>query len=464
MDINNYIDKVYPNNKETWFADEVEQGFNVARYSNVLANKDYLTGCHKILKKKDFIYKKATYITRKLIINEAKTILNFHSTYLLGKPLSLVGTEAKVTLYEKIYRLGNFNDIDYTNADKMYKYGDSYEYIYRDENKIIKAKVIDSADGNPVYSETNDYVAFIESWMRNNITYYVVYYEDRVETWNNEGGNGLNMTDSFVNLSGLPIHYHNTNDSDENYGESLIDVIKPILDEIEDLLSKMGDSIYTLTLNPLLATVGQPLDGEMNSDAVGYTLALEAGCSASYLNAQMDYSTIKLYLDTLGQKLNMVSHMPSIVSGGNIANVSEVSLKLLYQLADVLAMLSEKSVTKGLKKRFEIFDKLLAKDNIKFTDDEYVGVSFNYSRPQNMTELLDNLVKQFGMDSISKRTIIEKSPLTGDVQQELDRLKEEQEDDSLNLDKVDITDIDNVDNSQSSDVNDEVDTNATTIK
>ncbi|HEY8804191.1 MAG TPA: hypothetical protein VIM42_03625 [Clostridium sp.] len=45
-----------------------------------------------------------------------------------------------------------------------------------------------------------------------------------------------------------------------------------------------------------------------------------------------------------------------------------------------------------------MFEKLLATQGITFGEDEYVGVAaFNYSRPQNMTELLDNLTKQFGM-------------------------------------------------------------------
>ncbi|MBE6066198.1 MAG: phage portal protein [Clostridium lundense] len=424
MNINDYIEKVY-NNNPTWFADEVEKSENLYRIASVVNNKNYLNGKHKVLIREDIKYKEEEYITRKIVIQEAKTILNFHSTYLLGKPVSLVGTENMVKEFEKIYRRGEYNDIDYKILDKMTKYGDSFEYIYIDENKNIKSKVIDSADGYPVYSETGDYIAFIEHWIINAISYFNVYYVDHVEEWNNDGDE-LQLVSEYANITGLPIHYRSINDEDDRYGRSLLEDIRPILDEIEDLLSKMGDSIYTLSLNPLLTTIGQELQGTVSADAVGYSISLEAGSDMKYVNAEMDYSTIKLYLDTLAQKLNMVAHMPSIVSGNtNVANVSEVSLKLLYQLADVMAMLNEKAIMKGFRQRFEIFEKILKLKGIEFTDNDYVSVAFNYSRPMNMSELLDNLRKQFDMAAISKRTIIEKSPLTTDVQQELFRIKQE---------------------------------------
>jgi len=45
----------------------------------------------------------------------------------------------------------------------------------------------------------------------------------------------------------------------------------------------------------------------------------------------------------------------------------------------------------------------------------------------NAQELLQELNTQYNMDAISKKTIIEKSPITTDVTQELNRLKEENE-------------------------------------
>lgn len=410
-----------------WFEQEVNQSNHVMRISNVVNNKNYLLGQHKILQREDSKWKGKEYITKKLVLNQAKTILNFHSTYLLGKPLSLTGSENKVKVYQNIYRKGNYNNIDFKILDNEIKYGDAYEYVYIDNDKNICSKIIKSEDGYPIYSEdTGDYIGFIEYYTcySNSVSYYNIYYPDRVESWSNQGGE-LHLISTSSNISGLPIHYSNCESGYDNFGVSLLDDIMPILDEFEDVLSKMSDSIYTLSLNPMPVVTGQKIEGSIPADAAGYSVNLDAG-SFDYKNANMDYNTIKLYLDKLQQELNIIAHMPSIALGNsNVANVSEVSLKLLYQLADVYAMVSEKFMRSGLKKRFEMFDKLLKIKGVALSDTDYVDVEFNYSRPVNTSEVLDNLNKQFNMGAISKQSIIEKSPLTSDVTTELERLKQE---------------------------------------
>lgn len=429
--LEDYIADRYQDNVN-WFEDEVEQSNHIVRISNVVNNKEYLQGHHKILEREDSKWKGQEYITKKLILQQAKTILNFHSTYLLGKPLSLTGSENKVKEYQNIYRKGHYNDVDFKLLDNVNKYADSYEYVYINENKNICSKIIKSEDGYPIYSEdTGDYIGFIEYYtmQSNSVSYYNIYYVDRVESWNNEGGD-LHLINTSTNISGLPIHYSNGEGEYDNFGRSILEDLKPIFDEFEDIFSKMSDSIYTLSLNPIPVSIGQWIESSIPADACGYSINLDTG-SFDYKNATIDSATVKLYLDKLQQQLNIIAHMPSIALGNsNVANVSEVSLKLLYQLADVMAMLNEKWMRRGLQQRFEYFDKLLGLLGINFSDNEYVDVEFNYSRPVNGQDLLNEMQTQFNMGAISKQSIIEKSPLTTDVSTELERLKEENNSDS----------------------------------
>ena len=430
--LEDYINDRYSNDVN-WFEQEVDQENHLTRISNVVINKEYLQGIHKINQREDTQWKGQTYVTKKLILQQAKTILNFHSTYLLGKPLSLTGSENKVKEYQNIYRRGKYNNIDFKILDSVVKYGDAYEYVYTDNNKNIVSKIIKSEDGYPIYSEdTGDYIGFIEYYTitSNSVSYYNLYYSDRVESWSNEGEE-LHIIDTKTNISGLPIHYSNDESEYDNFGRSILEDLKPFFDEFEDIFSKMSDSIYTLSLNPIPFVSGQAgIEGEIPADACGYMIHADGG-DLKFVNANMDYNTIKLYMDKLQQQLNLIAHMPSIALGNsNVANVSEVSLKLLYQLADVMAMLNEKWFRSGLSKRFEYFDKLLELKGITFADDEYVDVEFNYSRPVNSQEVLQNLQTQFNMGAISIQSIIEKSPITTDVSTELERLKEENNTDS----------------------------------
>ncbi|NFN77762.1 phage portal protein [Clostridium botulinum] len=419
--IEEYIKNEYKNNA-LWFIDEVNKPSNTTRIGKVRGLKNYLHGKHKTLTRQDCKFKEQEFKVKKLVLQNAKTILNFHSIYLLGNPISLTGTEELIDKLQDIYNYGSYNDVDFELLDKLVKYGDSYEYIYIDDNDNITSKVIDNSCSYPVYNEKGEYIAFIEHWSNiENKNYWIVYYEDCIQEFN-DLGDKVSMVGEYKNISGLPLHYKGINDWDNTMGEGLLENVIPILDEIEDLMSKMGDAIYTLSLNPLLFTTGQAIEGNgVSNDMVGMNVALENGSSMEYVSAIMDYSTIKYYLDTLQNELNVISYMPSILGGnGNIANVSEVSLKMLYSLADVYAMLNEKVLRRGFNERFNIIRRLIGEEDRK----QYVNVTFNYSRPRNASELLDNMKKQFDMNAISLQTIIEKSPLTDDVVMELKRLEQ----------------------------------------
>ena len=413
-----YLRTKYKNNKY-WFEDEVKQCNHIKRISKAFNIMNYLHGQHKVLERRDVEFKGEEFIVKKLILQNAKTICNFHSTYLCGNQVSLTGSKELVSKIQEVYNYGGFNDIDFKIADKLVKYGDGYEYIYKDGDRIT-SKLISNECGYPVYDELGNYISFIEYWTNyDHISYYYVYYDDRVELWSNEGAE-LHIIDNWKNLSGLPIIYRTLNDYDYREGEGLLENIIPILDEIEDLLSKMGDSIYTLSLNPLLLTTGQAIEGSVSTDAVGYNINLENGSDMKYVSVTMDYNTIKYNLDTIQNNLNMCAYIPSILGGnGNIANVSEVSLKMLYSLADVFAMLNERVMRNGINERLNIIRKLLDSED----KNDYVNVTFNYARPQNASELLDNLKKQYDMNAISVESIIEKSILTDDKVMEMDRLQ-----------------------------------------
>lgn len=85
-------------NPSKWFIAEVKKGYHVNRIANAIENRYYLSGQHKVLLREDATYKGKQLITRKTIINYAKTVLNFNSTYLLDKLVSLAGDES-VTMH-----------------------------------------------------------------------------------------------------------------------------------------------------------------------------------------------------------------------------------------------------------------------------------------------------------------------------------------------------------------------------
>lgn len=442
MTIQEYIDKQY-DGSATWFMEEVNQKNHVARIASVVANMDYLAGRHKVLSREDCYYKGKVLRTRKTILNYAKTVLRFHDTFLLGKKVSLSSKDNEtVNTFNDIYRLGQYETVDYQILDRVNKFGDAYEVVYID-NGVIKSKVLDSACSYPVYDDMGEYLAFIEHWtdVFTSITYWNVYYPTYVEHWSNEGADEHLVSTTMA--IGLPIHYHNFSDEDYNYGVSMLTDIKPILDELEDIMSKMGDAIYVNSLNPMNVAIGQRIESSIPADAVGYVLNLDAG-DYKVVSASMDYNTIKLYLDNLKQMLNDISCIPSVLgSSTNIANVSSVAMQILYAMAQVNADETKKWLNIGFRERFERFKKILSMQGISVESD--VDVIYNVSMPVATTEMIANLKALQEMGAISKETIMEKSDIVSDVEVEKKRLSGENVKDSPNGETLKTTD--NVDNS-----------------
>ena len=429
MTIQEYIDKQY-DGSATWFMEEVNQKNHVARIAGVVANMDYLAGRHKVLSREDCYYKGKVLRTRKTILNYAKTVLRFHDTFLLGKKVSLSSNDNEtVNTFNDIYRLGQYETVDYQILDRVNKFGDAYEVVYID-NGVIKSKVLDSACSYPVYDELGEYLAFIETWtdVFSSITYWNVYYPTYVEHWSNEGADE-HLVSTTMSV-GLPIHYHNFSDEDYNYGVSMLTDIKPIMDELEDVMSKMGDAIYVNSLNPMNVAIGQRIESSIPSTAVGYVLNLDAG-DYKVVSASMDYNTIKLYLDNLKQMLNDISCIPSVLgSSTNIANVSSVAMQILYAMAQVNADETKKWLNIGFRERFERFKKILSMQGISVESD--VDVIYNVSMPVATTEMIANLKALQEMGAISKETIMEKSDIVSDVEVEKKRLSGENVESSNN--------------------------------
>lgn len=421
--IEKYIYQTYGSNKN-WFVDEVRQIHQTKRINEVLNIKNYLDGIHKVRNRKDTVYKGEVYASSKMVLQTAKSIILFHNSYLVGKRISLTGDKNIVKAMNDIYKRGLYHQLNYKIIDKINKYGDVFEYVYYSDGQI-NSKIINPEDAYPVYDNNKNYIAFIEYWCDalSNIETYIIYYPDRVEKWSNEGGL-LKLIEEYTNVSGLPVHYHNINDSDECFGKSILTDIIPILDKIEYLLNKMDDAIYTHSLNPMPVSIGQKLSGSVDADACGYVLNLEDG-DFKYAIANLDSASIKLLYDSLMQQLMMVACVPSHIFGqNNVSNVSEVSLQMLYQNLENKAIENEVYIRYGLHKRCEAIERLLNKQGIYFND-EWIEFEFNYNRPTNQKELLEQMKIQRDMGAISIETIVEKSEITNDVSIELSRLSAE---------------------------------------
>lgn len=426
MNLKEYIKEKYEGRSD-WFIEEVQSVTNQQRVMNVLNLKDYLDGKHKILQKPNEKFGGKEYVPRKIVLNHALTLLNFQVSFLLQNPVTITGKERIVKEYQKVNRQGKYDRLNYRILDKMLKYGQVYEYVYLENNKTIKSKLIDASEGYPVWNDENEMIAFIQAYTVNGVDYYIVYSEDVVETYNNKGGQ-LRMTGRYANLSGLPIIYKTMNEVNENEGKSELENWISILDNLEDLISKATDAYYKyITGIPVIT--GQQLKGEgLPVDVVGAGIVLDDMGKFEFVSNKFDSNAFDTLYETLLNALYTVAHLPAIAVGRtDISNVSTEAVRILYQMALMKAGQNEQYMREGIEQRFERIRKLLEYKGVTFTDEEFVslGVVFSYQLPSNDKEVIENMKMLREMKSVSLETILENIPYVNDVQNEIIRLQKE---------------------------------------
>lgn len=426
MTLQDYI-KLNYDGSPYWFVDEVQQSWHRDRINNIVSIKQYLSGKHAILNRPNEVYNGRVFKTRKVILQYAKTILNFQTSFLLGKPITLSGNDESITVLKDVYKKSKYNDMDYKILDKLCKYGEVYEYLFFADDKRIKSKIIDSADGYPVYDDSMNYIAFIEHYTVNGVGYWNVFTPSTVTEWNNIGGD-MHRTGEYNNISGLPVIYKSLNEEDERQGRSDLEDYVNILDNMEELISKYSDSFYKF-LNPIPVMKGTKLnigkngEGAIDPNVVGYALQLDDGSEFNLITNKMDYKSLETIYNMLRQALLDISMTPSIITSGvEISNVSETSIKMLYSMAQIKAQINSKYLIDGFRYRWKLMEKMLGFNNVSI-DARDIECVFDMAIPQNDKEIIDNLKTLKEIGSISLETILANSPYINDVEGEKARIE-----------------------------------------
>lgn len=414
----------------SYFKKEIAKTEHTYRQAQVIKINRHLQREHSVLNRMadKYTFKNKLFIPAAIILQGIKTVINFHTAYLVGNPVTITGTPDAVEFINKIYRKGIYSKTDWKILNDLMTYGNAFEYVYLDNDNNIKSKVFRNKDSYPIYDENMNYTNFVEYWKNegDNVEHFNIYYPNHVDSYRNG-----KLISSKVNLTGLPIHYSCMDRAKyDQFGDSVVLDLIPIQDKIEGLLSKLDDAITTLSLNPLGVIKGNRITETdmVNTNISGAVLNLDVDADFKYANAEMDYNNIKFELNQLYQQFNIVAAIPSSILGqNNIANVSENSMSMVYQLTENRGKQNMNSLLEGFRTRWEYIRKLNSIFGKTISDNNFdsLNVSFNINKPIDTQQHMENMKIQYEMGALSKRTVMEQSPYTTDSAQELQRLEDE---------------------------------------
>lgn len=412
-----------------WFVEECKQQWHINRIEKTLNLMEYLDGKHAILNRPNTVWKGRTFKTRKIVLQYVKPILTFQNSFLLKNPVTLTSDDPEtLAIYKEVYKKGKYNLLDVKILDNLLKYGEVCEYVYIDDDKKIKSHLIKSQDAYPIYTDKMEYVALIEHYITNGVSYYTVYTNNTVQEYSDKGGE-IHKTGEYSNLSGLPIRYLLPSESDQLFPRSDLEDWIGIIDQMEDLLSKYMDSFYKF-LNPLPIMVGTKLstgkngEGAINPNIAGQVLQLDHTSTFQYAIAKMDYNSFDKLYKTLHQALLNISMTPSIaMNSAEISNLSETSMKILFYMAIAKASMTSKRLHQGMDTRWKQMKGLLEMLNNR-TYKGYISGNFKFDIPANNSETVDNLIKLYNAGTISLETLLSYSPYCHNVTEEINKLEQ----------------------------------------
>ncbi|QWG55363.1 phage portal protein [Bacillus mycoides] len=429
MNLKDYIKTVH-NGNQFWFVDEVSHFENQKRILDTIEKKKYLDGRHAISNRVVENYNGKPYEQRAILLQYAKLIVNLETTYLLKKPVTFTGEEKIVGDMKRVYKKGKYDKINFDLLSNLVKYGNAYEYVYINGVGDVSSKVIPTECGYPIYNDELDMIAFVEYYTSLESDFYVVYTQEEVVKYSTIGGTDLRVVGSYNNVSGLPIHYKTDNELSMAFGKSDLDDFINIIDAMEDLLSKFSDSFYKHH-NPIPVVIGQQLKGEgLNPHIVGGGITLDDNADFKMVSNSINHQAFEVIFNTLMQQLINIASVPAVaLNASDVSNLSEMSMRMLYQLADMKGGINERHLREGLEQRNDKVVGLLGKQGKAYSDDaiDTLDMVFHYARPVNETEVIDNLVKMYQVGAISIESLVEISPYVSNERLELKRILEREQ-------------------------------------
>ncbi|WP_419893629.1 phage portal protein [Oceanobacillus kimchii] len=434
MELSNYIKSRYDGDFKKFVTGEVNNASQQNHIREIVNIKEYLgKNKHAIKQRPDEVFNGVTLKTERIGLQYAKLIIRFGVNFLLGKPVSLSGSEDVIKELNKVYKKGKYRKVDYRILNDLERYGESFEYLYIKDN-TIKSQVIDPSEAYPVYDENGDMIAFIQYYHVDYVDYYTIFTEDIVYQLNNSQGEDLNLVEKSINLTGMPIHYKTENEIDSTRGYAFINDIIDILDGMESLLSKSFDGYYRHIMGTPVV-VGQSLtNAELPKHGNGVGYRLDDDGDFKYVTNPFGHDSFKTLYSTLRNALMDISQMPNVVLNGSttISNVGEVAIESIFALAKVKADMMSKYLTDGFEQRLERIKTLLAIQGIELEDNELDNVSFvyNVSMPKSDESVMNVIEKLRELDAISIEGIQDNISFIDKVAEQ-ERLAKENTDNSI---------------------------------
>ena len=349
--------------------------------------------------------------------------------YFIGEPISYTSNDD--TLLQDLSMIFEYNDEADENAELAKNasiYGVAYEMLYlSEEDKMIRFKSLNPKEIIPIFDKT----------VEQNLMAVIRYYDDYdvvddktytlVEVIDNAMVRRYKMDNSFLLLEEYPHYFgmvpvaiYKNNEEERGDFENVISLIDAY-DKMES--DTLNDFEYFV--DAYLALYGFTADGDdvaqMKENRI---LLMDEGTKAEWLIKQTSDTYVENMKNRLDADIHKFAKCPNMADKEFASNASGVAIKFKLLGTENLVSIKERKFKRGLQQRLELMSMINSVLREGF-DWRAIDIIFTRNIPSNDTDIA-NMVNTL-KDIVSEETLLAQIPFVEDVQDELERLKQERE-------------------------------------
>lgn len=366
---------------------------------------------------------------KRIAANFAKYITDTMNGFFIGIPIKIDCDDQNVAEY--VEYLDRYNDQDDNNAElsKMCSiYGKGYEMYYVDDRGEIGITYLSPEDAFMIYDDSilERPRYFCRAYKdADDIVYVSVSDKTRVQYASMEGGlHWIADSEKTHGFSGVPATEYRENEEEIGIFEPVLTMINEYNEAISE---KANDVAYFADayMKVLGAIVDEKALNQIRDNRIiNFPGNLGGGLEVDFLQKPDGDTSQEHLLDRLEKLIFQIS-MVANISDENFGTSSGIALKYKLQAMSNLALTKQRKFTSGMNRRYML---IFSNPVSGMNPDDWVKLNYTFTQnmPANLLEESQIAGNLAGI--VSQQTQLSVLSCVDNVQQEIEQIKQDEED------------------------------------
>lgn len=406
----------------------------------LIENKDYYLGKHKILNKT----KRGNEPNNKIVNNFAKYITDTLCGYFMGNPMTISTKNDKdisslLDMLEKI----NINTHNIDLEKDLSIYGIAYELLYMDEESKLKIAILNPQNTFVVYSNeignkslfAVNYYVDLDMYLKPKGYIINVYTDSEILNYYSKDLKDIKLQqieEHFFERVPITQFFNNAEGKGDFEGViSQIDAYNVLMSDRVNDKEKFVDSLLVVT-GFTFEDVGEEANKRIKQSRI-IEIPSE-NSDIKYITKSLNETEVQVLANAIKEDIHKFSHTPDFTDEKFSGNVSGVAMSYKLKSLENLSKVKERFFISSVKRRLKIIKAILDKKTMSSYNLEDIKITMTRTLPVNNLELAQmvNLLNQ----KVSSETLLAQLPFIEDPATELEKLKEEKQEDDENMAKA----------------------------